>query len=316
MADAEFAAAADPYRRELLAHCYRMLGSYHDAEDAVQETLLRAWRGYDRFEGRSSVRTWLYRIATRVCLTAADSRERRVLPAGIGSPSTEGSAPLAARRPEVPWLEPIPDAAFAPDPADVVTSRETTRLAFVAALQTLPARQRAALLLRDVVGLSAAEVAEQLELSVAAVTSALQRARAQVERDQHPEEVVMGGVDEAVLDKYVAAFEQADLAALAALLRHDVQLQMPPVPTWFAGRDAVLGFFAARPLRVPGDGGRRLLATRANGCPAVGTYIRQPDGRYAPHSIVVLDTVDGQITHIYAFVDPELFGVFALPPSL
>ncbi len=251
-----------------------------------------------------------------MCLTAADSRERRVLPAGIGSPSTEGSAPLAARRPEVPWLEPIPDAAFAPDPADVVTSRETTRLAFVAALQTLPARQRAALLLRDVVGLSAAEVAEQLELSVAAVTSALQRARAQVERDQHPEEVVMGGVDETVLDKYVAAFEQADLAALAALLRHDVQLQMPPVPTWFAGRDAVLGFFAARPLRVPGDGGRRLLATRANGCPAVGTYIRQQDGRYAPHSIVVLDTVDGQITHIYAFVDPELFGVFALPPSL
>ena len=316
MAEAEFAVAVDPYRRELLAHCYRMLGSYHDAEDAVQETLLRAWRGYDRFEGRSSVRTWLYRIATRVCLTAADSRERRVLPAGIGSPSTEGSAPLAARRPEVPWLEPIPDAAFAPDPADVVTSRETTRLAFVAALQTLPARQRAALLLRDVVGLSAAEVAEQLELSVAAVTSALQRARAQVERDLHPEEVVMAGVDETLLDKYVAAFEQADLAALAALLRHDVQLQMPPVPTWFAGRDAVLGFFAARPLRVPGDGGRRLLATRANGCPAVGTYIRQPDGRYAPHSIVVLDTVDGQITHIYAFVDPELFGVFALPPSL
>jgi len=123
-------------------------------------------------------------------------------------------------------------------------------------------------------------------------------------------------VDETVLDKYVAAFEQADLAALAALLRHDVQLQMPPVPTWFAGRDAVLGFFAARPLRVPGDGGRRLLATRANGCPAVGTYIRQQDGRYAPHSIVVLDTVDGQISHIYAFVDPDLFGVFALPPTL
>jgi RNA polymerase sigma-70 factor, ECF subfamily len=316
VADAEFAAAADPYRRELLAHCYRMLGSYHDAEDAVQETLLRAWRGYDRFEGRSSIRTWLYRIATRVCLTAADSRERRVLPAGIGSPATEGSAPLAAGGSEGAWIEPIPDAAFAPDPADVVTSRETTRLAFVAALQTLPARQRAALLLRDVVGLSAAEVAEQLELSVAAVTSALQRARAQVERDQHLEEVVVGGVDESLLDKYVAAFEQADLAALAALLRHDVQLQMPPVPTWFAGRDAVLGFFAARPLRVPGDGGRRLLATRANGCPAVGTYIRQQDGRYAPHSIVVLDTVDGQISHIYAFVDPELFAVFALPPGL
>jgi len=293
-----------------------MLGSYHDAEDAVQDTLLRAWRGYGGFEGRSSVRTWLYRIATRVCLTAADSRARRVLPAGIGSPVTDGSAPLAARRPEVPWLEPIPDVAFAPDPADVLTTRETTRLAFVAALQNLPARQRAALLLRDVVGLSAAEVAEQLELSVPAVTSALQRARAEVARDQRPEEVVVAGVDETVLDKYVAAFEQADMAALAALLRHDVQLQMPPVPTWFAGRDAVLGFFAARPLRVPGDGGRRLLATRANGCPALGTYVRRDDGTYAPHSIQVLDTVDGQITHIYAFVDPELFGVFALPPSL
>jgi RNA polymerase sigma-70 factor (ECF subfamily) len=314
VADPEFAATVEPYRRELLAHCYRMLGSYHDAEDAVQEALLRAWRGYDRFEGRSSVRTWLYRIATRVCLTAADSRERRVLPAGIGAPTTDGSAPLAARRPEVPWLEPIPDAAFAPDPADVVTTRETTRLAFVAALQSLPARQRAALLLRDVVGLSAAEVAEQLDLSVPAVTSALQRARAQVE--QHPEEVVVAGVDESVLDKYVAAFEQADLAALAALLRRDVALQMPPVPTWFAGRDAVLGFFAARPLRVPGDGGRRLLATRANGCPAVATYVRQDDGTYAPHSIQVLETIDGQIAHIYAFVDPELFGVFALPPRL
>ena len=316
MADREFAATVEPYRRELLAHCYRMLGSYHDAEDAVQETLLRAWRGYDRFEGRSSVRTWLYRIATRVCLTAADSRERRVLPAGIGSPETDGSAPLAARRQEVPWLEPIPDATFAPDPADVVTSRETTRLAFVAALQSLPARQRAALLLRDVVGLSAAEVAEQLDLSVPAVTSALQRARAQVEQDQHPEEVVVGGVDETVLDKYVDAFERADLEALTALLRHDVQLQMPPIPTWFAGRDAVLAFFATRPLRVPGDDRRRLLVTRANGCPAVGSYIRQEDGTYAPHSIQVLDTVDGQITHIYAFLDPELFAVFALPPRL
>jgi len=315
VADGEFAAGVDPYRRELLAHCYRMLGSYHDAEDAVQETLLRAWRGYDRFEHRSSVRTWLYRIATRVCLTAADSRERRVLPAGIGEPATDPTMPLAARRPEVPWLEPIPDAAFAPDPADVVATRETTRLAFVAALQNLPARQRATLLLRDVVGLSAAEVAEQLELSVAAVTSALQRARAQVERDQHGEEVDMGRVDETVLDKYVAAFEEADLPALAALLRHDVQLQMPPVPTWFAGRDAVLGFFTARPLRYP-DRRRRVLVTRANGCPALGTYVRQPDGSYVAHSIQVLDTAGGEITHIYAFLDRELFRRFALPLTL
>jgi RNA polymerase sigma-70 factor, ECF subfamily len=312
VAEEEFAAAVDPYRRELIAHCYRMLGSYHDAEDAVQETLLRAWRGYDRFERRSSVRTWLYRIATRVCLTAADSRERRVLPAGIGEPAFDAATPLAARRPEVPWLEPIPDAAFAPDPADVVTTRETTRLAFVAALQNLPARQRATLLLRDVVGLSAAEVAEQLELSVAAVTSALQRARAQVDPDQHAEEIVMAGVDQTVVDKYVAAFERADLAALAALLRHDVQLQMPPVPTWFAGRDAVLGFLAARaPQRR-----WRIVVTGANGCPALGTYIRQPDGSYAAHSLQVLDTAGGEITHIYAFLDQDVFRAFGLPLSL
>jgi RNA polymerase sigma-70 factor (ECF subfamily) len=314
VADPGFAAVVDPHRRELLAHCYRMLGSYHDAEDAVQETLLRAWRGYDRFEGRSSVRTWLYRIATRVCLTAADNRERRVLPAGLADPATDGAVPPSARRPEVPWLEPIPDAAFGPDPADVVATRETTRLAFVAALQDLPARQRAALLLRDVVGLSAAEVAEQLELSVAAVTSALQRARAQVGWSRQVEEVAVAEVDETLLARYVAAFEQGDLPALAALLREDVQLQMPPIPTWYAGRDAVLGFYAARPLRAPA--GRRLVPTRANGCPAVGTYLLQEDGSYAGHSLQVLDTADGEITHIYAFLDLAVFRAFGLPLAL
>jgi RNA polymerase sigma-70 factor (ECF subfamily) len=313
LSEPDFASLVDPYRRELLAHCYRMLGSYHDAEDALQDTLLRAWRGFGQFEGRSSVRTWLYRIATRVCLTAADSRERRVLPSGIGDPVEDGTAPLASRRPEVPWLEPIPDHAFAPDPADVVTSRETTRLAFVAALQNLPARQRAALLLRDVVGLSAAEVAELLDLSTVAVNSALLRARARIELRPRSEEAVVNNVDESLLEQYITAYENGDLPALAALLRHDVELEMPPIPTWFAGRDAVVEFYAYRPLRSPRP---RLLATRANGCPAVASYHLEPGGTYAAHSIQVLETAGGKVTHIYSFLDTSLFPVFGLPLSL
>jgi RNA polymerase sigma-70 factor (ECF subfamily) len=290
-----------------------MLGSHHDAEDALQDTLLRAWRGLGQFEGRSSVRTWLYRIATRVCLTAADSRERRVLPSGIGDPMGDGTAPLASRRPEVPWLEPIGDHAFAPDPADVVTSRETTRLAFVAALQNLPARQRAALLLRDVVGLSAAEVAGLLEVSATAVNSALLRARARSEDQSGSEGAVVNGVDKNLVEQYVTAYENGDLPALAALLRHDVQLEMPPIPTWFAGRDAVVQFYASRPLR---SSGRRLVVTRANGCPALASYHLEPDGTYVAHSIQVLETVDGKIVHIYAFLDTSLFLAFRLPLSL
>lgn len=311
--ESDFAALVDPHRRELLVHCYRMLGSYQDAEDALQDTLLRAWRGFDRFESRSSVRTWLYRIATRVCLTAAENRERRVLPSGISAGLDDGAAPLAAKRREVPWLEPIPDHAFAPDPADVVTSRETTRLAFVAALQNLPARQRAALLLRDVVELSAAEVAELLDLSLAAVNSALQRARSRIQDRPLVEEAEMSTVDDTLLDQYMAAYENADLPALAALLRHDVELEMPPIPTWFSGRDAVLEFLATRALRM---GGPRVIATSANGCPAFASYRPEEAGTYAAHSIQVLDTADGKITHIYAFLDTGLFSVFDLPMSL
>jgi RNA polymerase sigma-70 factor (ECF subfamily) len=313
LSESDFASLVDPYRRELLAHCYRMLGSHHDAEDALQDTLLRAWRGLGQFEGRSSVRTWLYRIATRVCLTAAESRERRVLPSGIGDPMEDGTAPLASRRPEVPWLEPIPDHAFAPDPADVVTSRETTRLAFVAALQNLPARQRAALLLRDVVGLSAAEVADLLEVSTAAVNSALLRARAHSGGQPGSEGAVVNDVDKNLVEQYITAYENGDLPALAALLRHDVQLEMPPIPTWFAGRDAVVEFYAGRPLRSPG---RRVVVTRANGCPALASYHLEPDGTYVAHSIQVLETLDGKIAHIYAFLDTSLFLAFRLPLSL
>ncbi|HEY0935348.1 MAG TPA: RNA polymerase subunit sigma-70, partial [Trebonia sp.] len=258
-------------------------------------------------------RTWLYRIATRVCLTAADSRERRVLPSGISDPLADGAAPLGSRRPEVPWLEPIPDHAFAPDPADVVVSREATRLAFVAALQYLPARQRAVLLLRDVVGLAAAEVAELLDLSATAVNSALLRARARIEDRPRPEEVGVNAIDRVLLERYITAYDNADLPALAALLKDEVQLEMPPILTWFAGRDAVLEFFATRALRSPG---RRVIATLANGCPAVASYHLEADGTYAAHSIQVLETADGAITRIYAFLDTALFPVFGLPLSL
>jgi RNA polymerase sigma-70 factor (ECF subfamily) len=313
--EAEFARVTDPHRRELLVHCYRMLGSFHDAEDVVQETYLRAWRAYPQFEGRSSVRTWLYRIATRACLTALDSSSRRMMPSGLGAASDDPNIPLAARRTDLPWLEPLPDAAVhndADDPATIAARHESTRLAFVAALQALPARQRAALVLRDVLAWPAAEVAELLELSTAAVNSALQRARAQMAKISPAEETVAmtPDVDAKVLHQFVTAFEAADMTALAALLRQDVELEMPPIPTWFAGRDAVTGFLAARIL--PGNRSR-LVTTQANGCPAAATYHLGADGRYHAHSIQVLETCDGEITHIYSFLDVALFESFALP---
>jgi RNA polymerase sigma-70 factor (ECF subfamily) len=313
--EADFARLADPYRRELLVHCYRMLGSFHDAEDVVQETYLRAWRGFGAFEGRASVRTWLYRIATRACLTALDSKGRRVLPAGLGGPSTDGTAALSAHRIDLPWLEPLPDAAVdseADDPATIAARRESTRLAFVAALQTLPARQRAALVLRDVLAWPAADVAELLELSVPAVNSALQRARAHLAAARPSEEMVTmtPDVDEQLLARFVAAFEANDVAALTTLLRRDVELEMPPIPTWFSGRDAVAGFFGHRVLTGIC---RKFVPTRANGCPAAAAYQLGDDGRLHAHSIQVLETRDGQIAHIYAFRDPTLFATFGLP---
>jgi RNA polymerase sigma-70 factor (ECF subfamily) len=312
MSESEFARLTDPHRRELLAHCYRMLGSYHDAEDAVQDAYLRAWKAFEQFEGRSSVRTWLYRIATRVCLTAAEGRERRVLPSGLGPPLADGTAALDDRQHEVPWLEPLPDNAIdGADPASIVVRRESTRLAFVAALQQLPPRQRAALLLRDVAAMSANEVADLLELSPAAVNSALQRARAHVEGGQRREEVVMtADVDSEVLQRFITAFEAGDVPALAALLRHDVELEMPPIPTWFAGRDAVVEFFATRAMSAPA---RRVVATRANGCPAMAAYLPDGVGGFYAHNIQVLEVRDGAIEHIYAFLDTDMFAAFDLP---
>ncbi len=314
--DPEFARLADPHRRELLVHCYRMLGSFHDAEDLVQETYLRAWRAYDRFEHRASMRTWLYRIATRACLTALESKGRRVLPSGLGGASDDWQIRLDGRRYEVPWLEPLPDSAVhddGDDPAAIAVRHETTRLAFVAALQQLPAKQRAVLVLREVLEWPAAEVAELLDTTVPAVNSALQRARAQLAgASPAEEEVVMTpDIDADVLDRFVTAFENADVALLTELLRRDVELEMPPIPTWFAGREAVAGFFGNRIF--PSATNRFFVRTRANGCPAVATYQPADDGRLAAHSIQVLELVDGQIAHVYAFLDPSLFGCFGLP---
>jgi RNA polymerase sigma-70 factor (ECF subfamily) len=315
--DEEFGVLTDPYRRELTAHCYRLLGSFHDAEDLVQETYLRAWRGFGDFEGRASVRTWLYKIATRACLTALAGRERRVRPADLAAPAGRPDMPLA-RLDSAPWLQPFPDAAGPEDPGDpanVVVARESTRLAFVAALQHLPPRQRAALLLRDVLGWSAREVADLLGTTSVAANSALQRAREHLAQlmpardDPRPDPAV----DARLLEQYLAAFERADVDGLARLLREDVTLQMPPSPTWLAGRDAVTGFFRDR---VFTRGRLRTLATRANGAPAAASYRAGPDGAFAPHSITVLEIRGGQITGLYAAVDPALFAAFGLPGGL
>jgi RNA polymerase sigma-70 factor, ECF subfamily len=314
----DFARLTEPLRAELLAHCYRMLGSVHDAEDQVQETLVRAWRSYAGFEGRASLRTWLYRIATNACLRALENRSRRALPSGLGGPGQDPDAPLALDRPEVPWLQPFPDALLGTgpaDPADVAASRASLRLALIAAQQYLPPRQRAVLIFRDVLGWRAAEVADLLGTTVPAVNSALQRARAQLRQAAPAEDAVrepVGPADRELLARYVAAFENADVAALTALLRQDAVLEMPPQPTWFAGRDQVGRFMAARVLRRPGD--FRLIPTTANGQPALAAYQRDRDGVHRAHAIQVLTVTPSGIARIVSFNDPGLLAVFGLPP--
>jgi RNA polymerase sigma-70 factor (TIGR02960 family) len=316
----EFVARTDPFRPELLAHCYRMLGSMHDAEDLVQETYLRAWRGFDRFEGRSSLRLWLYKIATMACLTALEGRARRPLPSGLAAPSDDHNAALAPAEPSMPWLQPAPDlvtAGATGDPAAVVSSRAGIRLAFIAALQHLPARQRAVLILRDVLAWHAAEVAEMLGTTTIAVNSALRRARAQLEAAGPAADDLAEPDDSATratLDRYVTAFEQADVQGLVDLLRADVELEMPPVPTWFTGRDAVAGFLGANVLRGPGQW--VMIPTRANGQPAFAEYQRTGDGSYAANGIQVLTLIGSRVSRIVAFIDPALVPLFGLPPTL
>lgn len=301
--------------RELHLHCYRMLGSLHDAEDLVQETLLRAWRSIGRFESRSSVRTWLYRIATNACLNALAERPRRALPSGLVPASGPFDPP---RQPilEPVWLEPYPDRMLEEleDPATRYARRETIELAFLAAIHLLPPRQRAVLLLRDVLEWSAPEVAELLNTSTASVHSALQRARATLGR-----RVPTGGPaiartpeERALLERYVRAFERADVQALARLLAEDVEMTMPPDPMWLSGRDDVIRFLEHRVFAVRGP--IVLEPTGANRQPAVALYERNADGEMAL-SIQVLTVVDGLIDGIAGFISAELFSAFGLPIS-
>jgi RNA polymerase sigma-70 factor (ECF subfamily) len=319
--DDDFLAVTGQYRRELLAHCYRMLGSVHEAEDLVQETYLRAWRSYHGFEGRSSLRTWLYRIATNACLTALDSRKRRPMPTGLGAPSAHPDDPLVELG-EVLWLEPLPDAMLAGwcgdphDPATIVAGRASVRLALVAALQQLPPRQRAVLVLREVLRLRAAEVAEMLGTSVAAVNSSLQRARAQLEAAGLTEEDVAEPDDprqRELLDRYARALETKDVAAIVEVFTADVVWEMPPFSAWFRGPEAIARLIATH---CPAKAGElRLVPTEANGQPAYAVYRLTAEG-WTPFQLHVLALTDGRVSHVAAFFDLSLFATFGLPARL
>ncbi|MPZ61072.1 MAG: sigma-70 family RNA polymerase sigma factor [Propionibacteriales bacterium] len=318
--DDDFLSKADPYRGELLAHCYRMLGSVHDAEDLVQETYLRAWRAYDKFEERSSLRTWLYRIATRACLTALESRNRRPLPTNLGGPTDDPEGPLTENH-EVPWLEPIPDTmvgADRTDPASIVTSRESIRLALIAALQHLPPRQRAVLILRDVMKWRAAEVAELLDTTTAAVNSTLQRARAQLDQVTPKEDEVVEPTtpeQRELLERYVKAFEEYNTAAMVDLFTSDAVWEMPPFLNWVQGAKRIARFIAAQcPAEGPGD--QVLVPTVANGQPAFGLYMRGEDGVHRAFQLQVLSLTAAGVAHAVVFFDLSLFEVFNLPAVL
>jgi len=312
----DFPQATDQFRRELLAHCYRMTGSVHDAEDLVQETYLRAWRAYHGFEGRSSVRTWLYRIATNVCLTALESRQRRPMPTGLGASSSEGTSPVEENG-EVPWLEPVPDSMLEnADPASVVTDRDTIRLAFVAALQHLPARQRAVLILRDVLRWRAAEVAEALESTTASVNSALQRAHATLAKANLSEDSVTEPTPEQkeMLDRYVQAFWDKDIEAIVSMLTHDAIWEMPPFTGWYQGAENI-----GRLIDTQCPSGRhdmRMIPTRANGQPAFGLYMRGEDGAFHPFHLQVLTLGPDGVKHVGAFFGAGVFETFGLPDRL
>jgi RNA polymerase sigma-70 factor (ECF subfamily) len=314
-----FVRDTEGFRRELLAHCYRMLGSVHDAEDLVQETYLRAWRSYGDFEGRSSVRTWLYRIATNVCLTALQHRSRRVLPSGLGPPADDPSAPPVPAGPEVRWLEPMPDAlvrADVADPAAVVEARDDLRLALIASLQYLPARQRAVLLLRDVLAFPASDAAALLGTTTTAVKSTLARARARLAEVSPAPEALDEPSDVEVkrlLEGYLAAFESSDAAALERLLRDDVVLEMG-ARTWFDGKATCMPYLRAQAMGSPGDW--RAVPVRANGQPAGAAYLRGPDGAHHAFAISVLTPGAGGIARITLFGGAAQFAGFGLPEVL
>ncbi|MDR7166822.1 RNA polymerase sigma-70 factor (ECF subfamily) [Nocardia kruczakiae] len=316
-----FAADSERYRRELLAHCYRMAGSAHDAEDLVQETYLRAWRSYAGFEGRASMRSWLYTIATNVCLTARTSHRTRVLPSGLNGPGGESDrAPREVAADEVSWLEPLPDGwvtADTGDPAAVVVARESLRLALVASLQHLPARQRAILLLREVLAFSAAETAEILGTTTAAVKSGLQRARARLDELEPAPEALLEPTDRrarALLDGYIAAFERSDAALLEQVLRTDATLEATPFREWQAGREHCIRMLDTCVLGVPGEW--RMIVTTANGQPAAVVYHRCADGVLRADGIVVLAATAAGVSRVVKFHDPALVALFGHPDSI
>jgi RNA polymerase sigma-70 factor (ECF subfamily) len=322
-----FSQLVDRYRPELQVHCYRMLGSFEDSEDLVQETFLRAWRKRASFSirGAFSFRAWLYRIATNACLDVLRSRPRRVLPPQVAA-AADPAAPLSPPA-ELPWLQPYPDRLLEPvapaedEPGAVVVARETIELAFIAAIQHLPPRQRAALILRDVLGWSAKDTASLLEASVGSANSALQRARTTlrdrlgVRRTEWARSSEPSADERELLRRYVDAHERADADALAELLREDARLTMPPHPTWYAGRDAIL--IATRQGFDPEFGHLRTVVAGANRQPAAAHYLRRPgESEYRPLALDVLRTEGGHVTEITSFVFPELFAAFGLSPRL
>jgi RNA polymerase sigma-70 factor, ECF subfamily len=325
--ESAFAALFERHRRELQVHCYRLLGSFEDAEDLVQETFLRAWRKRASFStgGRSAFRAWLYRIATNACLDVLRSRPRRISPPQVANPGDPAAPPSPPA--DLPWLQPYPDRLLEPiapgqdEPAAVIVARETIELAFIAAIQHLPPRQRAVLILRDVLGWSAKETASLLEASVGSVNSALQRARATLRdrlgerRTEWARPAEPRREERELLRRYVDAHERADADALAELLRNDARLTMPPHPTWYAGREAIL--IATRQGFNPEFGHIRTLIAAANGQPAAAHYLRRPgESEYRPLALDALRIEGGRIAEINSFVFPELFPAFGLPPKL
>ncbi|MFF7719246.1 sigma-70 family RNA polymerase sigma factor [Streptomyces luteogriseus] len=312
----------EAHRTELTGYCYRMLGSSFEAEDAVQDTMVRAWRSYDKFEGRSSLRSWLYRIATNVCLDMLTAGNKRARPMDLTESTPLAQAALSPR-PDNTWLEPMPDARVLPsshDPAEAAVAKESVRLAFMAALQRLPAKQRAVLILREVLAWKASEVAELLDTSVASVNSALQRARATLAERQEPgaEAAVSDPLDEdqqKLLDRYVAAFEGYDMTALTALLHEDAVMTMPPFDLWLTGTRDITGFMTT--LGAP-CAGSRLVPVQVNGLPGFAQYKPDPDkGGFVPWAVQVLEISEGRITGFHCFLDTQRwFPLFDLPLHL
>ena len=303
----------DAYRGQLTGYCYRMLGSTFDADDAVQETMVRAWQAFDTFEGRSSVRSWLYRIATNVCLDSLRSRQRRALPMDLSAPVPSSTLP-ERMLPETTWIEPIPQADL--DPAEHAVAQDSIRLAFIAALQHLPPKQRAVLILREVLAWQASEVAELLDTSVASVNSALQRARATLAEQEALETSRMsslGQPERELLSRYVAAFESYDIDALVKLLHEDAGFSMPPFEMWIQGVEDIHGFYFGHGI---GCKDSRLVPLVANDMPAFGHYKLDPDGVRRPWAIQVLEITDGRVSHLHHFIGPKLFERFGLPPEL